>query len=127
MGRAMFVNLADQRGAIFSDVPEDPTDEDYTWTEEAAPAGLKEHTISVSSVMELVLTPPGLPEQPINVGEAIRTLQQQMEDMMAQLRDLDDLRTFNAQLKILRDAPQIDLEALAKEVLVYVRRTDSHD
>jgi hypothetical protein len=100
MSNAAFANMAQPHGAIFNDVPSDPTDEDYTWTEEAAPAGLVKQPINVAE----------------DVAEAIRTLQQQMQDVMAKLRELDELRELNAQLKLLRDAPQIDLEAMARQI-----------
>jgi hypothetical protein len=76
--------------------PADISDEDYTWTEQAVPAGLA--------------------DQPINVGLEIRTLQQQMQDVMAKLRELDELRDLNAQLKLVRNAPRVDFDAMARQI-----------
>ena len=43
MSEVAFANLGQPHGALFSDVPTvDPFDEDYTWTEEAAPLVIPE-------------------------------------------------------------------------------------
>jgi hypothetical protein len=86
--------------AAVPSMPDPAADDEYTWTEQALPAGLN-------------ILP---------VDERIAALEHQVRDQQVKLADLGELRELNIQLKAMRSAPPIDLSLFAQRVVDVIRQ-----
>lgn len=116
MSSQAFANLGQPHGALFSDVPTvDPTDEDYTWTEEAAPVGVY-----------IVPADDGAGAPFVSKDELnelrLAELEERVKDLQAQLADLGVLRELKVHFSAMRNAQQIDMELLARNVADIIRK-----